>query len=254
MGTPTRTSDVVGTARASAHPPRRRRITRVDSRALHDATSTHLPSQGERYLFSKPNVFEVDLHEADVCRRLPEMRAFFEASATRLAAAFTAKLRETETKGGEAEGETGGVTGRDGGADDAGGGDDAGTAATRGGGGAPAGGNASARLRLYPLREGDDARTVKLQHNLGGGGCFPLHYDNPGPPSNRALTCILYLNPEWREGDGGELQLVPFMRRPVRVAPRHDRLAVFLSDRVLHRVLPSKKERFCLTVWLDGVG
>ena len=27
------------------------------------------------------------------------------------------------------------------------------------------------------------ARTVKLQHNRGGGGCFPLHYDNPGPPS-----------------------------------------------------------------------
>lgn len=47
---------------------------------------------------------------------------------------------------------------------------------------------------------------------------------------------------------------MPFLKRPVRVAPKHDRLAVFLSDRVLHRVLPSNKERFCLTVWLDGEG
>ena len=109
-------------------------------------------------------------------------------------------------------------------------------------------------LKLYPLLQGDGSRTVKLQHNRGGGGCFPLHYDNPGPPSRRALTCILYLNPGWAPGDGGELQLIPFMRRPVRIAPKHDRLAVFLSDRVLHRVLPSNKERFCLTVWLDGEG
>jgi Rps23 Pro-64 3,4-dihydroxylase Tpa1-like proline 4-hydroxylase len=63
-----------------------------------------------------------------------------------------------------------------------------------------------------------------------------------------ATTCILYLNPEWVPGDGGELQLVPFLKRPVRIAPKHDRLAVFLSDRVLHRVLPANKERFCLTV------
>ena len=27
---------------------------------------------------------------------------------------------------------------------------------------------------------------------------------------------------------------------------------LFLSDRVLHRVLPAQRERFCFTVWLDG--
>jgi len=31
-----------------------------------------------------------------------------------------------------------------------------------------------------------------------------------------------------------------------------DRMVVFASDRVLHRVLPSNKERYCFTVWLDG--
>ena len=54
---------------------------------------------------------------------------------------------------------------------------------------------------------------------------FNLRHYNPGAPSARALTCILYLNPGWAPGDGGELQLTPFMQRPVRVAPLCDRLA-----------------------------
>ena len=112
--------------------------------------------------------------------------------------------------------------------------------------------SAPPKRRPFDLYTGDRSRTVKIQHNAGRGGCFPLHYDNPGPPSSRALTCILYLNPDWSEGDGGELQLIPFLRAPVRVNPRHGRLVVFLSDRVLHKVLPSEVERFCLTIWLDG--
>ena len=113
---------------------------------------------------------------------------------------------------------------------------------------APDPASSSSTYALPRLIPGDAARTVKLQHNRGGGGCFPLHYDNPGPPSRRALTCILYLNPDWTEGDGGELLLTPFLSGTIRVRPKHDRLAVFLSDRILHRVLPAKAERFCLTV------
>jgi hypothetical protein len=61
------------------------------------------------------------------------------------------------------------------------------------------------------------------------------------------------LNPGWAEGDGGELVLTPFLSRRVRVRPKHNRLAVFYSDRVCHSVEPARAERFCLTVWLDGV-
>ena len=61
------------------------------------------------------------------------------------------------------------------------------------------------------------------------------------------------MNPGWAEGDGGELVLTPFLSRRVRVRPKHDRLAVFYSDRVCHSVEPARAERFCLTVWLDGV-
>ena len=117
-------------------------------------------------------------------------------------------------------------------------------------------GMASAFERMIPemrLRRGETSRTVKLQVNEGRGACFPWHYDNPGPPSNRALTCILYLNPEWRPGDGGELRVQPFCGVAATIAPRHNRLAVFYSDRMLHRVTPSNaRRRYCATVWLDG--
>ena len=85
-----------------------------------------------------------------------------------------------------------------------------------------------------------------------GGGCFPLHYDNAGPPSKRRLTALFYLNPRWTPLDGGELELCPWLSPPVRVPPLHGRLVLFLSDVVLHRVLPSKARRYCFTVWIDG--
>ena len=58
----------------------------------------------------------------------------------------------------------------------------------------------------------------------GSGGCFPLHYDNPGPPNKRALTCLLYLNPDWKVGDGGEVCLRPFLGKEKAIAPLLDRL------------------------------
>ena len=138
-------------------------------------------------------------------------------------------------------------------------------------------------LRLAPLcaeafpdldLEPDHA-TVKLQHNAGGGGCFPYHFDNAGPPSKRALTCLFYLNPDWSDGHGGELVLLPWLRPAVTIAPsvrrtppaahatpasrrparvaraQHGRIVLFRSDCVLHRVRPSAVPRLCFTIWLD---
>jgi hypothetical protein len=102
------------------------------------------------------------------------------------------------------------------------------------------------------LGPAQDHHTVKLQRNAGHGGCFPLHYDNPGPPNQRKITMLTYLNPSWQDGDGGELQLVPFLRPPVRLAPTMDRVVLFAADTVLHRVLPARVPRLCFTVWMDG--
>jgi Rps23 Pro-64 3,4-dihydroxylase Tpa1-like proline 4-hydroxylase len=77
---------------------------------------------------------------------------------------------------------------------------------------------------------------IKMQYNSGEGGCFPYHYDNPGPPSKRKITCIVYLNPSWTEGDGGELVLCPFLGAPITIAPAMDRCVLFKSDSILHKV------------------
>lgn len=115
------------------------------------------------------------------------------------------------------------------------------TAASGGGGGANGG-------------DGGDASgvVIKLQCNEGGGACFPLHYDNAGPPSKRRLTCLFYLSDEWKPSDGGELELVPWLGEAVTIPPLSGRCVLFLSDVLLHRVLPSHRRRFCFTIWLDA--
>lgn len=100
------------------------------------------------------------------------------------------------------------------------------------------------------LDTGPNSASIKLQFNKGG--CFPYHHDNPGRPSKRQLTVIVYLNPLWQPEDGGELVLWPFLGPKVTIAPKMDRVAIFRSDLVLHRVLKSNKERFCFTIWIDG--
>lgn len=100
-----------------------------------------------------------------------------------------------------------------------------------------------------------DHFTIKLQLNKGAGACFPFHYDNPGPDNKRKITFLVYLNEFWEEGDGGEIQLMPFLlsSQPETIAPLFNRVVIFYSDKMLHRVLPSFKERMCFTIWLDAV-
>lgn len=104
----------------------------------------------------------------------------------------------------------------------------------------------------FELILGTNGHTVKLQQNMGRKSCFPWHYDNPGPPNRRAITCLLYLNPDWKSGDGGELQLQPFLKELITIEPIMGRCVFFRSDRMLHRTLPTMVERYCLTIWLDG--
>jgi len=79
------------------------------------------------------------------------------------------------------------------------------------------------------------------------------HYDNPGPPNNRQISCIVYLNPDWETGHGGEITLLPFMGKEVKIAPLFNRAVHFQSNLILHRAERNLSERFCLTIWIDGV-
>lgn len=84
----------------------------------------------------------------------------------------------------------------------------------------------------------------------GAGSRYGPHFDANRGSNGRVLTCVLYLNPFWREGDGAELLLWPHARTlepdgPTRkVQPLHGRLAVFLcNSRNLHEVSPVTAER-----------
>ena len=71
--------------------------------------------------------------------------------------------------------------------------------------------------------------------------------------SHRRISAILYLNPGWQPADDGKLVLFPFPFAPVPVEPVNDRLVLFSSPYMLHRVTPSMaRQRFCLTIWFSG--
>jgi SM-20-related protein len=88
----------------------------------------------------------------------------------------------------------------------------------------------------------------------GGGARYARHVDAfrtgaPGPV--RRLTTIYYPNVGWGDVDGGELVLaLPSGERSV--LPAADRLVVFLSERVEHEVLPSRRDRWAVTAWYIG--
>lgn len=93
---------------------------------------------------------------------------------------------------------------------------------------------------------------VKVQYNAGNNGCFPMHIDTSPSVSHRQLTALLYLNPNWKKEDGGELRFYPFPYSHLDIEPVFDRLVFFCSHQMLHRVLPSKAPRYCLTIWFSG--
>jgi len=105
---------------------------------------------------------------------------------------------------------------------------------------------------------------------------YCLHLDNahgeedsPGnlPDNGMRLTCTYYFNPHWDPDDGNQGGLDLFLTDPkespasassakkspkLRVAPHADTLVMFLSDRMAHRVIPTRgkdSKWFALTVW-----
>lgn len=81
---------------------------------------------------------------------------------------------------------------------------------------------------------------------------YPL---NPAQP-NRILSTVLYLNPEWRTGDGGELLLYDEDDTQLlqTVAPEYGKLVIFLSDGFPHEVLVAHRERQSIAGWFRTQG
>ena len=69
-------------------------------------------------------------------------------------------------------------------------------------------------------------------HLTTHGGHLGIHadfLDHPSRPWRRALNLLLYLNPDWKPGDGGELELWSrdMKRCEVSIAPIHNRAVLF---------------------------
>lgn len=83
------------------------------------------------------------------------------------------------------------------------------------------------------------------------GAFYKRHVDAFRGESNRMLTVVLYLNPEWHADDGGEmLMYAPQGEQPfARLVPQMGRVAVFLSEEFPHEVLPAKRDRYSIAGW-----
>lgn len=83
------------------------------------------------------------------------------------------------------------------------------------------------------------------------GAFYLTHLDTFRDTDIRVISTVLYLNPEWMPGDGGELVLY----RPDQggiletVEPRFGRMVLFLSAEFPHEVLPVKVPRYSITGW-----
>ncbi len=83
------------------------------------------------------------------------------------------------------------------------------------------------------------------------GEFYKKHVDAFRGQSNRKLSTVTYLNPEWDSRDGGELLIYNEKSDQVieRVVPRLGTLVVFLSEAFPHEVLPATQDRYSIAGW-----
>jgi SM-20-related protein len=89
------------------------------------------------------------------------------------------------------------------------------------------------------------------------GSYYRKHLDQFRGVGLRTITCVLYLNRDWTNRDGGQLRIYTDPRDPEihqEVLPLGGTLVTFLSARFLHEVLPARRERVSITGWFRRRG
>jgi SM-20-related protein len=84
------------------------------------------------------------------------------------------------------------------------------------------------------------------------GAHYAPHRDRFRDDDARVLSSVFYLNPDWRESDGGALRLYLPESAPaahVDTYPEAGTLVLFLSADFLHEVLPATRERLSVAGW-----
>lgn len=84
------------------------------------------------------------------------------------------------------------------------------------------------------------------------GAFYKTHVDAFKGQANRVLSVVLYLNPVWGSGDGGEMVLYSDTSPDsvlCKVSPHAGTLVVFLSEDFPHEVLPAQRDRYSIAGW-----
>ena len=81
------------------------------------------------------------------------------------------------------------------------------------------------------------------------GSFYGRHLDQFQNKNNRMISMIMYLNDQWQNGDGGELELVLDNDVTKLVEPIAKRCVLFKSKEMFHSVLKANKSRYSLTGW-----
>lgn len=83
------------------------------------------------------------------------------------------------------------------------------------------------------------------------GDFYKRHTDAFRGETNRIVSVVVYLNPDWTVDNGGELVLYTDDddREGIRVLPTLGTIAVFLSEEFPHEVLPATRDRYSIAGW-----
>jgi len=81
------------------------------------------------------------------------------------------------------------------------------------------------------------------------GAFYQTHLDRFRDDDSRCVSAVLYLNPDWRAADGGELRMYLADGSSLDIPPLAGNLVVFLSGSFPHEVLVTQTDRLSLTGW-----
>ena len=86
------------------------------------------------------------------------------------------------------------------------------------------------------------------------GTFYKKHSDVLKSGNPRILTTVFYLNKEWKKGDGGELLIYAEDEKTIikTVEPKVGTMVIFLSDKFLHEVKVSNRDRYSIAGWFKG--
>ena len=83
------------------------------------------------------------------------------------------------------------------------------------------------------------------------GAFYKKHMDAFKGQSNRVLTTVLYLNPEWQPEDGGQLLIYAADSDQIieRINPNFGSFVIFLSEQFPHEVVKAARDRYSIAGW-----